>query len=99
MPFDVTCPDCAKRVEMPDRVRGRRVRCKDCLAEFVAEPGPPKRTREEPDKYSPRPGEEDDEPRGSVWVRLGIVAAVVLVVGGIVAVVAVSRKEKPDEPI
>jgi hypothetical protein len=101
MPFDVTCPDCAKRVEMPDRVRGRRVRCRDCLAEFVAEP--PRRTAS---RERAEAGDDDylpDPPRGEFtestrtpWALLGVVAAVVLVVA-VGAVLFVSSRGKAPE--
>jgi len=37
MAIHVTCPSCNKQVGLPDQFAGRKVRCKKCKAEFIAE--------------------------------------------------------------
>lgn len=39
MPFSISCPNCSKQYNLPDSIAGKSVRCKQCSAAFVAQPG------------------------------------------------------------
>jgi hypothetical protein len=38
MPEIVTCPECDRKLSVPDRLLGKKVRCPDCRAMFVGKP-------------------------------------------------------------
>lgn len=72
MPFPTTCPNCDARLQVPDTLAGKRVKCKKCDEAFVARPPAeddadeaPARPAKAPPKLPPpksRPA-DDDEPR------------------------------------
>jgi hypothetical protein len=66
MSFTTACPNCDARLQAPDTVEGKRVKCKKCGDAFVARPlddDPPPRSAA---KSRPRRDEEDeDRPRRS----------------------------------
>jgi predicted Zn finger-like uncharacterized protein len=68
MPFPIDCPECDARLQVPDTLAGKRVKCKKCGESFLAkrpadrddddEEDAPARARRRIDD------EEDDRPRG-----------------------------------
>jgi predicted Zn finger-like uncharacterized protein len=64
MPFTTACPNCAARLQVPDNLNGKRVRCKRCSEAFVAEP--PAEDDEDPTpapaKARSRPRDDDERP-------------------------------------
>ena len=46
MPISIQCPSCAKRLNVPDNLLGKRVKCPACKEGFVAEETPPAKSTE-----------------------------------------------------
>jgi hypothetical protein len=73
MPEITTCPECDKKLKVPDNLIGKQVRCPGCSVMFTArpddaeEPAPRPKSREaaRSDRYSERraPERDDDRPR------------------------------------
>jgi hypothetical protein len=71
MSFTTACPNCDARLQAPDTVEGKRVKCKKCGEAFVARPveeeddDRPARPAKAAAKTRPRPvaDDEDDRPR------------------------------------
>ncbi len=62
MPFPISCPNCAAKLQVPDELSGKRLKCKKCGEAFVARPAddapaPTAKPRSRPSSN------EDDEPR------------------------------------
>jgi hypothetical protein len=73
MPLTIACPKCDARLQAPDTVRGKRVKCRKCGETFVARPvdddeddRPSRPAAKAAAKPRPRPvgdDEDDDRPR------------------------------------
>jgi hypothetical protein len=69
MSFTTACPNCDARLQAPDTVEGKRVKCKKCGEAFVARPlddegdDRPARGSARPEARSRRPVRDDDEER------------------------------------
>ncbi len=64
MPFTTACPNCSARLQVPDTLAGKRVRCKKCSEPFLVE-GPAEDDEAEtpaPAKARSRPREDDERP-------------------------------------
>jgi hypothetical protein len=63
MPELVACPTCGCKVQMPEGILGRRVRCFGCGNSFVAAPSPPAPERKPPPPkpVPPRRAADEDE--------------------------------------
>jgi hypothetical protein len=81
----VTCPECGKKINMPEEILGRKVRCKGCGESFVArasrgaekkkaekKPEPAKKAPEKsPAKKAVEEDDEDSNPYGVTEEYLG----------------------------
>jgi hypothetical protein len=74
----VSCPECGRRLQVPEGFFGKKVRCPDCKQTFVAQPSAetgvqasgPGLTRPGPPPVREQPAEEaheDDRPRRRSW--------------------------------
>jgi predicted Zn finger-like uncharacterized protein len=53
MPIHAVCPDCRHRYTLMDSQAGKKVRCSECRAVFVAKEAPGRRGEDEPDEVEP----------------------------------------------
>jgi predicted Zn finger-like uncharacterized protein len=64
MPFTTACPNCSARLQVPDNLAGKRVRCKKCSEPFLVE-APAEDDEAEtpaPAKARSRPQDDDERP-------------------------------------
>jgi predicted Zn finger-like uncharacterized protein len=68
MPFPIVCPECDARLQVPDTLAGKRVKCKKCGGTFVARPvddddddRPARPAAKAADKPRPRPVADDED--------------------------------------
>jgi hypothetical protein len=63
MPFTIACPNCDARLQAPDTVEGKRVKCKKCGEAFVARPADEEDDRPAGKARRRAEDDEDDRPR------------------------------------
>lgn len=68
MPEIISCPQCQRKLQLPDELMNQTVRCPSCATEFVAQPGeaappplPPNSSLPAP--YEQAPPSYEDQPR------------------------------------
>lgn len=62
MPEIVVCPNCERKLKLPDKLLGKRVKCPNCQEPFqAAAPGKQRTPQGSAKKTPPRPGIEEDE--------------------------------------
>jgi predicted Zn finger-like uncharacterized protein len=64
MPFTTACPNCSARLQVPDNLAGKRVRCKKCSEPFLvkAQAEDDEDETPAPAKARPRPQDDDERP-------------------------------------
>jgi hypothetical protein len=91
--IDQTCPSCRTTFQVPDRLAGKRIRCKTCREEFRVTGAAPA------DVYDDEPGPRRRRNRSSsplvpLLIVVGIVAGCLLVAAIVVVVVEWSIKDE-----
>jgi predicted Zn finger-like uncharacterized protein len=92
MPIDVRCPACTTRFAVPDRVAGKRIRCKSCGEDFPVE-GPVRPAQGEDEAPADRPRkrkgkkkQQEPIPRAVLWSVVGVVLFGVLMIAAVAVV-------------
>ena len=60
--ISISCPKCKKQLNLPETLKGKKIRCKDCGTVFAVEPGKP---AAKPAAASKAAAKDDDEDGGS----------------------------------
>jgi hypothetical protein len=61
MPQIITCPDCGRKLRVPDELVGKKVKCPDCKVKFTG--GITTKPNGQPAKTAPARAKDDDEQR------------------------------------
>jgi hypothetical protein len=100
MPIVAECPNCGKKLKIPDDLIGKTVRCSDCAGTFLAAkprsvaPLPPPPEERFADEFDERPSRREplptyERPRGGMLLTFGILSISLAVVGILIDTTAV----------
>ena len=68
MTIKATCPTCAKDYQVGEKLIGKKIRCKNCQAVFVADPNPKSKIEDE-EPVDVEPEESNKDKKGSSPAR------------------------------
>jgi hypothetical protein len=95
MAIDIECPGCRESFQVPERLAGKRIRCKTCREEFRVDDG-----AEPEEDYHDEPRAQRRQSRSSPLIGLLIVFGILAGCGviAIVAVVLIARRMDDAAP-
>jgi hypothetical protein len=101
VPLAVDCPSCNARIQVPERLAGRKIRCTTCREEFrVGDVGRPRPVEDDYDDDSPRlaPRRRSSSPLMQILVPIIIVGGVLGALVAVAVVVALTMNRPNAQP-